>query len=574
MSQESARTQVARTRGFRKKKLLLLGYLEAFHLSRNVQELFDSLRGLLLRELRAVEVRFSWLDLRKNKLRYAPSPSSNPAQEPEEGFSGRAIEQQRTLLLGSDLSPGHSVLVTPLIRDGRLLGTVEVIDRQDGQPFNQEDLDFLDALAPHMAIALNHFLLSEDARLKGEVEQRLREIARSINASLDLTQILEDILEHLRGLMPYDAAAIFLFGNTQPVEELALFGYTPSEREALVSRTVKIRQLWTEQGSSSCLLSSRDYGDRYPCVRPDTEAEVLVPLRAGERLVGMFSLANHQREAYSQRDLELLETFAYQATSAIERARLHKSLLEKTQLEQEVRIAREIQLKFLPSEMPRISGLELAARNVASQMVSGDYYDFIPIVAGQWGVVIGDVAGKGISAGLIMSAFRASLLAEIRNNFALSTILSKVNKLLWETTDTNRFVTAFYGVLDEQQRVLTYSNAGHNPPLLFRSGGRVERLEEGGTVLGAFPDPSYVEHRVRLQPGDLLLLYTDGLTESHNAEGEELGVAGLEALLQKLCHEPAQVIADSLVEEATRHSAQRIPEDDATLVVVKVSEPR
>jgi len=266
----------------------------------------------------------------------------------------------------------------------------------------------------------------------------------------------------------------------------------------------------------------------------------------------------------------LLEAFASHAAFAIEKARLHRSLIEKTQLEQELRIAREIQLRFLPSDMPRISGLQIAARNVASRMVSGDYYDIIPIVEGQWGIVIGDVASKGISAGLIMSAFRASLLAEIRNNFAITIILRKVNRLLWETTASNRFVTAFYGVFDEKERVLTYSNAGHNFPVLRRADGSFRELRTGGLLLGAFEHVEYVEERMHLIPGDLLILYTDGLSESPGPDGEEFGTAGVTAIMEQCHASPASEIAELLVQQVTAHSESGSPEDDATLVVIKV----
>ncbi|MGH9340446.1 MAG: SpoIIE family protein phosphatase [Acidobacteriota bacterium] len=561
-----------RTLSFRRKKRLLLGYLEAFHLSQSIDELFHSLGGLLLDEFQAGEVRFSLLDVRKKQLKYhLPETLKGTLIQPGQGYSGQAIAGGRTLLLPRDSSAPHSALVTPLERDNRLIGSVEVIAARDSHDFDEQDRDYLEALAPHMAIAVNHFVLSHEAELKGQIESRLKEISRRINTSLDLDEILEEILENLKGLLPYDAGAIFLFATGQLEEQIAYSGYSDEDRQSLVEKAHRIQQTWDERGPTCCILSTGDCQDVHLCVRPDLKSEVLIPLRSAERLVGLFSLANNQAEAYSDADLGLLETFGNQAASAIERARLHKSMLEKSQLEQEVRIAREIQLRFLPSRMPAIPGLELAARHIASpQMVSGDYFDFIPIVFGQWGLVVGDVSGKGISAGLIMSAFRASLLAEIRNNFNISTILSKVNRLLWETTDSNRFVTAFYGVFDETNRVLTYSNAGHNPPLLLRAGAEMMRLEAGGTVLGAFQESAYFENRINLQAGDTMLLYTDGLSEAHDKRGAELGLSGLERLLRRHASLGAERLADTLVQEATRNTDTQIPEDDATLVVLKL----
>lgn len=240
------------------------------------------------------------------------------------------------------------------------------------------------------------------------------------------------------------------------------------------------------------------------------------------------------------------------------------------EVEESVRLSRQIQLHFFPQKFPELPGVDLSAANVPSQVISGDYYDFIEIVKGQWGLVVADVAGKGLSAGLMMSAFRASLLAEIRNNYSISTIMTKVNNLLWETSAENRFVTAFYGVFDERQRVLTYCNAGHNFPLLIRSNGAIQELETGGMLLGAFQDCSYQEGRVVFSPEDWLLIYTDGLIDSLSPSGEELGREGLIQFLQSLPKQPASSICQSLIEWTKR--ATLPPGDDISLLVMKLTD--
>lgn len=298
------------------------------------------------------------------------------------------------------------------------------------------------------------------------------------------------------------------------------------------------------------------------------------PLERDGRIIGAVELVR-AKPRFSRDEAEYLEALAPHMAIALNHFVLaEESALRgegEARLEEEVRIAREIQLRFLPRQMPRMGNLEIGAKNIASHLVSGDYYDFIPIVEGQWGIVIGDVSGKGVSAGLIMSAFRAALLAEIRNNFAIGTILAKVNQLLCETTSPSRYVTAFYGVYNERAGVLTYCNAGHNPALLLRADGGVEPLTAGGTVLGLFEDSAYNYSRVELRPGDLLLLYTDGLSESRR-DGEELGSEGLIDLMRRCAHLPAQQIADRLAREAVRLAPRGQLEDDVTLVVAKVPE--
>jgi sigma-B regulation protein RsbU (phosphoserine phosphatase) len=209
--------------------------------------------------------------------------------------------------------------------------------------------------------------------------------------------------------------------------------------------------------------------------------------------------------------------------------------------------------------------VDLSAVNVPSQVVSGDYYDFIQIVDNHWGMVVADVAGNGISAGLIMSAFSAALLAEIRNNYSISSIMTKVNNLLWETSAENRFVTAFYGVFDEQQRVLTYCNAGHNFPILMRKDGSIEELETGGRLLGAFNDRRYQEGRVSLSAGDWMLVYTDGLTDSVGPDGEDLGREGLIQFLKTLPGDSASTrFGICIVKTPPSYAAETAPVSTST----------
>jgi sigma-B regulation protein RsbU (phosphoserine phosphatase) len=295
---------------------------------------------------------------------------------------------------------------------------------------------------------------------------------------------------------------------------------------------------------------------------------MVAPILSNNRLIGVFTLESDEQNVYTGNDLVLFEKFTHQAALSIEKAQLHQVLLEKNKLDKELSIARQIQMSFLPSQEPVIPGFDLAGLNIPSRRVSGDYYDFIKIVEGQWGIVIGDVSGKGIPASLIMASFRASLLAEIRNNYAIGTIMSKVNKLLWESTDSDQFVTAFYGVLDERRRVLTYCNAGHNPVFLIRA-GNVVKLETGGLVLGAFEDSVYQEGRIEIEPLDILLLYTDGVTEIYNEAEEEFGTERLLKLVKDHGRLTARDLTTLAQEKILEFAADRTIQDDFTLIVLK-----
>jgi sigma-B regulation protein RsbU (phosphoserine phosphatase) len=267
--------------------------------------------------------------------------------------------------------------------------------------------------------------------------------------------------------------------------------------------------------------------------------------------------------------LALFQKFAQQAALSIEKAQLHQALIEKNKLERELSIAREIQRSFLPRNEPPLSGFEVAGINLPSRLVSGDYYDFIKIVEGQWGLVIGDVSGKGIPASLIMASFRASLLAEIRNNYSIRTIMSKVNRLLWESTDANQFVTAFYGVLDECRRILTYCNAGHNPVLLIHQDGSWIKLETGGLILGAFAHSTYQESYLEIRPHDVLLLYTDGVTEIYDQAEEEFGVDRLLELVKSHRQLSAKELTALVQQQILEFALDKTIQDDFTVVILK-----
>jgi len=211
----------------------------------------------------------------------------------------------------------------------------------------------------------------------------------------------------------------------------------------------------------------------------------------------------------------------------------------------------------------------VAGTSIAHDEVGGDYLDYIPVSDTRLGLAIADVSGKGIPAALIMAGFRMSLLAEIRNEFAIRAVMRKVSLLLHESTERGRFVTAFYGVLDWKNGVLIFSNAGHNPPMLLRRDGSCEPLTEGGLALGVLSDARYEERPVALQAGDVLVMYTDGVSEAENEQNELFGEKRLEDLVRANAEQPAAEILKRIVEAVTAWAGVKGPNDDVTLIVVR-----
>lgn len=409
-------------------------------------------------------------------------------------------------------------------------------------------------------------------------EQRHNELLNRVGLTLARTLRLEEILplliELLSELIRFDAVGIYLYHQESgTLEWFHGHGYPAGAEEQVRLKVGQGAVGWCAERRQSLIIPDVRKAEHYLEARSQTRSEMIVPLLVGDELVGAFNLESDAENGFSQRDLRLLTVFGSQAAVAIQRAHLHDQAIEKRRLEEEIGIARRIQRRLLPADGPLLPGFDITAFNIPSLEVSGDLYDFIEIVDRQLGIVIGDVAGKGIAAGIIMATFRASLRAEIRNNYSISTILTRVNRLLWESIEETAFVTAVYGVLDVAQRRLTYANAGHNPPLLLRGSGEMIWLREGGTILGTFPEATYREATIELRSGDRLIFYTDGITEAQAPDGEMFGEERLTAVCaERREGDSSRQLCRRLLEAVREHCRGVHAEDDLTAVVVQVLE--
>jgi hypothetical protein len=242
---------------------------------------------------------------------------------------------------------------------------------------------------------------------------------------------------------------------------------------------------------------------------------------------------------------------------------------ERTRLESELELARRIQRRLLPEAPPEVAGLEIAGQSEPAREVGGDYYDHFDLGGGRVLLVIADVSGKGVPAALLMSGFRASLMSQDANALAPDQLAGRCNEFLHRSVETGRFVTAFLGMVDAASGKLVYANAGHNPPALLRGDGRIEWLSAGGLVLGIFPQTRFESGEATLERGDLLALYTDGVTEGADASGELWGEPRLEETLRRLHPRPCAEIAAALVREVRSFEAGSGPADDITVLLAR-----
>jgi sigma-B regulation protein RsbU (phosphoserine phosphatase) len=308
------------------------------------------------------------------------------------------------------------------------------------------------------------------------------------------------------------------------------------------------------------------------------EAQVLLPVSLNTRLLGVISLGPKKSEApYSKADLQVLSAVASQTGLALENAQLTESIrrevAQRERLDRELEIAREVQQRLFPQKLPPVQGLDFAGYCRPALGVGGDYYDFVRLDDGCLGIAVGDVSGKGIAAALMMASLQASLRGQTINPCAtLSEMIQHINRLVYEASAENRYATFFYAQYEPASRVLRYVNAGHNPPIVCRNGasGQVLRLEEGGTVLGLFPDFAYQETQVPLAPGDIVVAFTDGISEAMNRADEEFDEERLlDAILTCDTRSAADMIT-SILARVDAFTAGAPQHDDMTLVVVRV----
>jgi sigma-B regulation protein RsbU (phosphoserine phosphatase) len=304
--------------------------------------------------------------------------------------------------------------------------------------------------------------------------------------------------------------------------------------------------------------------------------QLMLPLTTRSELTGIFSLGPKLSEVpYSDIDIRLLQAIAWQMSIALENSRLVASLAaeaaDRERANRELEIAREVQERLFPQNFPPIAGLDCAGYCRPARGVGGDYYDFIQLEDGRLGIAIGDVSGKGIAAALLMASLQASLrgqaMAGVHN---LSSLMHNVNKLVYEASTSNRYATFFYGEYDSGTRLLTFANAGHNAPVILR-GDQVLRLEAGGPVVGLLPAALYGQDACLLQPGDIFIAYTDGISEAMNEADEEWEEEQFIAAARQYRSQPARQMIQSIFKAADAFTGAARQYDDMTLLVVKVA---
>jgi phosphoserine phosphatase RsbU/P len=398
--------------------------------------------------------------------------------------------------------------------------------------------------------------------------QDLAERARSATSRSDLATLIGS---HVRSALQPSSLTVYLESADGRLEAL---GPAPPDRRLLLDLDVLTEV--ARRGQPWELRPDRPGDLETMAALAPLEPDCLVPVLGRDgQVTGLLVLGPRLSEdPYSGEDKSLLASVANQAGIALDSVRLAEQVAERLEVERraahEMELARAVQGRFLPSEAPELATLEYAGRCVQARAVGGDYFDFLDLGPGRVGLVLADISGKGFPAALLMANLQASLRSRsARDMLDPAGQLRSVNQLLYRSSESNRFATLFLGIYDDASRQLCYANCGHNPPILLRAGGAVERLAPTAPVLGLLLERwECATVQFHLASGDLLSVFSDGITEAFSDEGEEYGEERLIAALRAGRDRPVEALIDELLERVRVFSGA-VQEDDETLVVAR-----
>ena len=406
----------------------------------------------------------------------------------------------------------------------------------------------------------------------------LYRISQTFNSSLDLNHVLDHVMDEVIAALHAERGFLMLCDRNGDLVFRAARGmdqHKLGDTDFNISRSI-VERVATE--GQPLLTSNAQLDTRF-----DHQSSIhifgllsilCVPLQLKGKTDGVIYVDNRlQTGMFRREDLDLLTSIASSAAIAIENARLYALAIDQGRIEKELQMAREVQTSLIPTHTPEIPGWQFAASWKPAREVSGDYYDFIPIKKDLLGLVIADVSDKGMPAALFMTLTRSTVRASVSQAFSLASGISQANRLISNDSSGGMFVTLFYAQLALKTGQLFYVNAGHNPPLLYhQAADEWTSLTRTGVALGIEEDQLYAQMVKQLDPGDFILMYTDGLTDAINPEQQPFGEERLRMALGKYKHESANDILAGIQTDVNDFVQSSEPFDDITALVIKREE--
>ena len=464
----------------------------------------------------------------------------------------------------------RSALVAPLRKGGKLVGVLLLGERSEPYgPYGAEEREFAETLSVSAAASIDNGRIYEELqevnrKLSFKVYQlnSLFDITRELNRSPDVHRVRDVLVTNAMGQVLTTKAILLQEGAVVAERGAPL---SPEDRAALEAASAALQG----QGEDRRVSEIADAGIRERIAR--LGIEIVVPLQSGESVHGALLLGPRASGvALSEEDRDFLRSLAAQAAAAFDHIRLSREWVEKQKIEKEMALAREIQRALLPDGAPSIAGWDLAGINIPCLTVGGDYFDYLDRGEGKHWLVIADVSGKGTGPAILMASIQAALRAlGGLGAISLQDLAERLNAIVYRSTELNRYVTAFFSCLDCTTGEMEYVNAGHCYPILMRRAGAVERLTEGGSVIGLFPELQVSSGRTTIEKGDLLVMYTDGLSETRSPEGEEFEDERILDALHGMIGRPSQEIVARLVAGVRVFARDAGLSDDLTLMVAQ-----
>ncbi|MDD4908952.1 MAG: SpoIIE family protein phosphatase, partial [Candidatus Omnitrophica bacterium] len=420
--------------------------------------------------------------------------------------------------------------------------------------------------------------------------ESLLSTTRAIGSVFDLDELLNKIMDYAITVTGAERGFLLLYDDKAGQLSLKLsHGFNALESFSFESSRVSLELIHEAEKQKDTLIASSDQAPT-PKIQNELKSynvkqALSAYLTSRDKPIGILYLDNQLSSGtFGKQELELMQSFAVQASVSLENAHLVSDLLDQARLRQELELGREIQMDLLPKVTPVIPGLKLSGLMLPAKEIGGDYYDFLvhkpqpaqgtdPSTAERLSVVIGDVSGKGVAAGLLMAMVKTCLYALNKQPITPKAILLSTNQMLYEHINAKKFMTMLYLTWDPSQKKLFYSSAGHEHILIYRKDGNVEAIISGGFMLGMVPEiDEYLEDRsLSLNPGDKVILYTDGVTEARNIDEDLFGLKRLTLLIQQHGHKPAQDLLSIIKEEVYAYIGTREQYDDITLVVMEAT---
>jgi sigma-B regulation protein RsbU (phosphoserine phosphatase) len=422
----------------------------------------------------------------------------------------------------------------------------------------------------------NQQLLEEIDKLKISIQELsiLNEIATAITSTLSVDKIIDLIVTKCIKHLHVEQCAVMLLNKEDKITPLQTM-----IRRADVSKFTLSYKLdsqltgWMIKYQKPLLINDFERDERIQ-VKDQADFAIYnllsVPLLYKGEMIGVLTVFNkkHKKE-FTSDDQRLLSIIAAQSAQVIENAKLFEDEQKYLILQEELNTAKEIQINLLPKEPPRIEGYDFAAINIPAKEVGGDYFDFIKITESKLGFCLGDITGKGLPAALLMANLQATLRGQALYTNSCCENIKRVNRLLYLSTDPTKFATLFFGIIDTQNHILTFCNAGHDNPFLIQQDNTIIRLFTGGLLLGCLADYTYQEEVIQFNSDNLLALYSDGVTEAMNETDEEFGEQRLQKILLDNRKKSAENIITIILDAVRTHAGNRSQSDDITLMIIR-----